>query len=220
MQAPRLLDLFCGAGGAAAGYAAAGFDVTGVDASAQPRYPFRFIRANALDFPLDGYAVIHASPPCQAYSKTRLIRNRDYPDLIARIRQRILSQHCLYVIENVPQAPLLNPVILCGSHFGLTASWPGTGLVGLRRHRAFEVNFFLPDPGPHDHSYPSVPVFGHSAGGNYDQYRGKGFSQLTRKVMGIDWMKRQELSQAIPPAFTEYVGKYLASALRNWSHGI
>lgn len=207
-MAPRLLDLFCGAGGAAMGYAHAGFEIIGVDAAPQPRYPFTFIKANALEFPLDGFDAIHASPPCKGYTKAR-IPGYQYPRTVDKVRDRLVTAGVPYVIENVPGAPLIDPVELCGSHFGLRAYWPGIGEVGLRRHRLFETSFPLPDPGPHDHRLRSIPVFGHSAGGNYPDYRGKGFAQACRDAMGIQWMKRDELSQAIPPAFTSYVGHYL-----------
>lgn len=210
---PKLLDLFCGAGGAATGYARAGFDVTGVDASLQPRYPYRFIRANALDFPLDGYAAIHASPPCQAYSVSRR-PDYQYPDLISRIRERLSQAGIPYVIENIPQAPLLNPVILCGSHFGLSTYWPEKQrLVCLKRHRGFETSFPLPSPGNHDHSLTALPVFGHGPSGGNWKLRGIGQARAAREVMGIDWMRRSELDEAIPPAYTEYVGKYLMTEL-------
>jgi DNA (cytosine-5)-methyltransferase 1 len=120
---PRLLDLYCGAGGAAIGYWRAGFDVTGVDIP-QPRYPFRFVQADALTFPLDGYDVVHASPPCQDSLSLRVLRRR-LPRLIPPTRARLRAWGGLYVIENVGRAPLTNCVTLCGSSFGL----------GVRRHR-------------------------------------------------------------------------------------
>ena len=134
-----------------------------------------------------------------------------------------------YVIENVPGAPLSDPVILCGSQFGLTSTWPGVGppgtprdpaKVGLRRHRGFETSFHLPDAGPHDHGYTAVPVYGYT---NNRLFRGKGlrgesFSDLRQEVMGIDWMEHEELNEAVPPAYTEHVGKALHRYLDSTSN--
>jgi len=215
---PKLLDLFSGAGGAAVGYWRAGFDVTGVDASLQPRYPFTFVRGNALEYPLDGYDAIHASPPCQCYSPGRRL-DYSYPDLVGRIRERLTAAGVPYVIENIPQAPLINPVILCGSHFGLSTYWPEKQRrVGLKRHRGFETSFPCPSPGLHDHSLTAVPVFGHGPSGGNHKLRGLGQAKAAREVMGIDWMRRAELDEAVPPAYTEYIGKYLASYLGD-AHG-
>jgi DNA (cytosine-5)-methyltransferase 1 len=137
---PRILDLFCGAGGASAGYARAGFDVVGVDLNPQPRYPFEFHQADALTFPLDGFDAIHASPPCQAYSTMRrgLWKDREHPDLIAPIRDRLIGADVPYVIENVEGARrlLVNPVLLCGTMFGLGTKEGNQ----LRRHRYFECS--------------------------------------------------------------------------------
>jgi hypothetical protein len=126
---PRLLDLFCGAGGAAVGYHRAGFDVVGVDINPQPRYPFEFHQADAMTFPLDGFDAIHASPPCQAYSHgTPPDKRSNHPDLLDATRDRLNAAGLPWVIENVPRAPLRSPVILCGSQFDLTAHDPATGL--------------------------------------------------------------------------------------------
>jgi DNA (cytosine-5)-methyltransferase 1 len=204
----RLLDLFCGAGGAAMGYHRAGFDVVGVDIRPQPNYPFEFIEADALEalryLDADGFDAIHASPPCQRWSsKTR--EPDAHPDLIAPLRpmlQLAASEGVPYVIENVPGAPLENPVQLCGSSFNL----------GVRRHRHFECSFpLLVPPCVHgtqarqyriyDHgrwyTSPIVHVFG--TGG------GKG-AEHWADAMGIDWMTRPELADAIPPAYTAYIG--------------
>jgi DNA (cytosine-5)-methyltransferase 1 len=222
---PLLLDLFCGAGGAATGYADAGFDVVGVDVERQPRYPFPFIQDDALaflDWMLAGnsdksFDAIHASPPCQGYSKLAVLhRNRSYPMLIEPVRDRLTATGLPYVIENVEGAPLINPVVLCGSQFALTCWWPGNGRVGLRRHRLFESNILIPDAGPHDHSLLSVPVYGHGgAPGNRKEFRGGGHSQACRDVMRIHWMNREELSEAIPPAYTAYIGWFLKLAIAN-----
>jgi len=194
----KLLDLFCGAGGTAWGYHLAGFtDITGVDILPQPKYPFTFIRSNALEFPLDGYDLIHASPPCQAYSKTHKITRAAHPRLIEPIRGRLLGSGTPYVIENVAEAPLRNPVMLCGRMFGLL----------LYEHRLFETSFPVIQPGHPEHvirqtkmGRPPEPdacmqVTGHFSG-----------AEEARKRMGISWMGRDELAQAVPPAYTEYIG--------------
>ena len=118
---PLLLDLFCGAGGAAVGYHRAGFDVVGVDNRPQPRYPYEFHQADAMTWPLDGYDVIHASPPCQAYANVTAWRGRpdSHPDLLAETRQRLEDSGRPWVIENVPEAPIRADYLMCGSAFGL-----------------------------------------------------------------------------------------------------
>lgn len=234
----RILDLYCGAGGAAVGYQRAGFEVVGVDIEDQPRYPFQFIQADALSGEVFDYAMnfadaIHASPPCQRYStlskRFRTDRLHGFPDLLGATRELLKATGLPYVIENVPGAPLNNPTILCGSQFNLTAMWPGVGppgtprepvRVGLWRHRGFETSFALPDPGPHDHSYTAVPVYGYT---NNRLFRGKGlngesFSDLREQVMGIDWMEHEELNEAIPPAYTEHIGQALYRYLDSTSN--
>src|SRR5665213_3193952 len=138
MSRPRLLDLFSGAGGAAVGYHRAGFEVVGVDIKPQPHYPFEFRQKDALwvleGETMEGFDAIHASPPCQAYSKARKLQGLRHPDLIASVRELLLAISLPYVIENVPGAPLRNPVLLCGEMFGL----------GVRRERLFETNVEMP----------------------------------------------------------------------------
>lgn len=209
---PRLLDLFCGAGGAAVGYARAGFEVVGVDLVAQPRYPFEFHQADALTFPLGGFDAIHASPPCQAHVKgfaaVNVARGREvgHIDAIVATREQLVATSLPYVIENVEGAPLRSPVRLCGSSFGLT----------VRRHRLFESNApIMALPCAHhlqtEAKYPTnwrphgerrlakaVQVYGNAAG-----------TDLWPAAMGIDWMTTAELAEAIPPAYTEFVGEYL-----------
>ena len=212
---PRLLDLFCGAGGAAMGYSRAGFDVIGVDVVDQPHYPFEFIKADALTFPLDWVPdAVHASPPCQAYSagkniwKGRLPDGR-HPDLVAPIRARLAAAGVPYVIENVVGAPLLNATMLCGDMFGL----------GVKRHRLFETSFFIWNPPVCRKRHPDffVSVFG---GGAKAKKSGRGLAKTNvvhaaaSTAMGIDWMTRDELSQAIPPAYTEHIGGFLLDHLR------
>lgn len=216
MTAPRLLDLFCGAGGAGMGYHRAGFEVVGVDIAPQPRYPFEFHQADALTFPLDGFDAIHASPPCQAYSIANNIHGRaDHPDLLPATRARLEAWGGPWVIENVPGAPMRNWVVLCGRAFGL----------GVKRHRWFESNVaLLVPPCPPGHPGDWVSVFGHTVltrghvigrakgGGNTIQ-RHHLSTEVGRTAMGIDWMTRDELSEAIPPAYCEHLGRQLIQAL-------
>lgn len=147
---PRLLDLFCGAGGAGMGYHRAGFDVVGVDIAPQPHYPFEFHQADALTFPFDvfGFAAVHASPPCQEYSVTRSLHRAEYPTLVEAVRARLLGTGLRYVIENVVGAPLTNCVTLCGSSFGL----------GVRRHRRFETNWTVWSPPQCRHDLQPAPI--------------------------------------------------------------
>lgn len=196
---PRLLDLFCGAGGAAMGYYRAGFEVVGVDIKPQKHYPFEFHQVDAMTYPLDGFDVIHASPPCQAFTLARVIHGNHHEDLLTPTRERLKSQATPWIIENVPNAPMNPSVILCGSYFGEPR---------LIRHRLFEssedIFGLLP---PCSHARETISVFGH--GGHV--YHGV---DNWREVMGIDWMNRDELSQAIPPAYTEFIGKQLIGQLR------
>jgi len=199
MAKPKLLDLFCGAGGAAMGYERAGFEVVGVDIKPQPHYPFEFHQADALSYPLDGFNVIHASPPCQAYVN---LSNGKHPKLIEPIRTRLQNNRTLYVIENVCSAPLENPILLCGSHFGL----------GVRRHRLFESpGLFLLNPDC-NHRRSVRAYYGHSGWlvwkGRQSIFRGS--IDQAPADMGIGWMKTWgELRESIPPAYTEFIGKHL-----------
>jgi len=218
---PLLLDLFCGAGGAAMGYHRAGFDVIGMDIRPQPHYPFQFVVGDALDLNPDWYVLrkavaIHASPPCQAYSAGARMREgyaKDHPKLIEPIRELILETGLPYIIENVPEAPLRSPVRLCGSSFGISS------VEGVRRHRAFESNLPLMVPpcvhGLHsmvvgvygDHPENSVIRKGHPA------IRARDIEHA-QQVMGIDWMPLwAELKEAIPPAYTQLIGEQLLEHL-------
>jgi len=200
---PRLLDLFCGAGGAAMGYHRAGFDVTGVDIAPQPSYPFTFVQADALAYPLDGFDVVHASPPCQAYSVLGNFGHDDYPDLYAAVRARIAAGRVPWAIENVPGAPYRQGVVLCGSMFGLQ----------VRRHRNFETSHLLLSPQcRHDTQPRTFTVCGHS-GGVLALRRPTGSADDWRRAMGIDWTTRDELAQAVPPAYTEWIGRELLAVL-------
>jgi len=210
MTKPKLLDLFCGAGGASMGYYRAGFEVEGVDIKPQPHYPFKFYQADALEFPLEGYDAYHASPPCQAYTKAgkQWRKNgRQYPDLIGAVRTRFEGEYRYWVIENVPGAPLFNPVILNGAMFGLR----------VHRKRLFENSFTVPFELQAQNKKPVkmgrpvrksddvIQPVGHLSGVAY-----------AREVMGIDWyMTQREIAEAIPPAYTEYIGGYLINAIKN-----
>jgi DNA (cytosine-5)-methyltransferase 1 len=210
MTRPRLIDLFCGAGGCSVGYHRAGFDVVGVDLHPQPNYPFEFHQADALEFPLDGFDAIHASPVCYLWSKMRDCRpgsKVDQPDLITPLRPRLQAAGVPYVIENVPGAPLRNPIQLCGSGFGMP----------LQRHRWFESNVGLWGvPCAHGQN-PWNPAYGHSTGRKRRRVPVIGEwrvpAQLQHEAMGIDWMTLPELTEAIPPAYTELIGAQLISAL-------
>ena len=213
---PRLLDLFCGAGGASMGYHRAGFEVVGVDIKPQPHYPFEFIQADALEFPLEGYDAYHASPPCQAFStiakQNRSIRPGKYshPDLIQQTRNRLVVMDKPYVIENVRGAPLLNHIQLCGSWFHLD----------LHRHRLFESNIALfGTPCSHYWQKPRFKTYDKRCGGKLSTvvpvygHNWQHKMELAKIAMGIDWMSDTEMNEAIPPAYTEYIGKYLLSQI-------
>ncbi len=222
-RAPRLLDLFCGAGGAAVGYHRAGFEVVGVDNRPQPNYPFDFIQTDALEFVANVGAAftryglidaIHASPPCQAFSTTASLHDNEYPNLVEPLRRLLLATGLPYVIENVQGAPLYNHVRLCGSSFGL----------GVRRHRLFEINPIPPMVPPCAHYLQPEPIDVTGTGGQTHEPRSDGGGGDHRKprnlahareVMGIDWMTRSELSEAVPPAYTEWVGEQLLTVSRH-----
>ena len=217
-MSPRLLDLFCGAGGAAMGYHRAGFEVVGVDIEPQPRYPFEFFQDDALGYlealirveVLEGveeFDAIHASPPCQAFSKAQALQGNEHPDLITPLRPLLKPTGLPWVIENVPGAPLVDPVVLEGQMFE-----------GLRVHRPrwFEANWPLAVPflrGPRPAS--NVKMGRRLMAGEWIQPVGH-FSDVpeARRAMGIEWMNRNELSEAIPPAYTELIGHQLLQHLR------
>lgn len=203
----RLLDLFCGAGGAAVGYHRAGFDeIVGVDTAFQKRYPFEFVQGDALEYVAEyghEFDLIHASPPCQAFT-TINVWKRDYPDLIAETRELLAAAGRPYAIENVPGAPLINPVVLCGAMFDLK----------VYRHRHFEVSPWLLMP-PHIPHRDNTPGAGRGLSD-------KGFISIAghmnnveycKIAMDIDWMVGSELSQAIPPAYTQYIGRQILPAI-------
>lgn len=218
---PVILDLFCGAGGAGRGYADAGFDVIGVDINPQPDYPFEFIRADVLsaDLPWDRVAAVHASPPCQIHSITGHGKavQRGHVDLIPQTRQLLESSGLPYIIENVPGAPLIDPVMLCGSMFGLGTTVPGFGSrwFELKRHRLFETNWPT-GPMPIDQCgrETAISVFGKGGKVNVfgmDWHAGK---EACKRAMGTPWITSQNgVSQAIPPVFTLFLSAGLLVTL-------
>jgi DNA (cytosine-5)-methyltransferase 1 len=203
----KILDLFCGAGGAAKGYADMGHEVLGVDINPQPNFPYRFIQADAVEI-LEGigpgeFDLIHASPPCQRYSTMtkRWGREGEHPDLVDPVRDHLLRIGGLWVIENVAGAPLRSPVTLCGSMFGLGDS-EGRG---LRRHRLFEASFPIPVPGPCVHRGQAVGVYGNPGGSSKrDGIRFASFANW-QEAMEIDWMTVREIGESIPPAYTRWI---------------
>lgn len=210
----KILDLFCGAGGASKGYANADFEVVGVDIKKQPHYPFEFIQSDweeALRI-LPGLwerekipFAIHASPPCQRYSKlTKKWGLQDnHPDLIAKVREELKLLKVPYIIENIEGAPLENPILLCGSMFNLGIPERNGE---LRRHRLFESNFEILAPKHPKHTGRSIGVYGHTGGKSNRDDITFWSAKDWQVAMQIDWMNRNELAQAIPPAYTEYIG--------------
>ena len=208
MIRPKLLDLFCGAGGAAMGYHRAGFDVTGVDNRPQPRYPFEFHQADAMTFPLDGWDAIHASPPCQDHMRGRNHALHGTAWMLDGTRQRLLAQPAPWVIENVPGAQMRVDLKLCGCMFDLP---------NLRRERWFETSWHAFDLRPPcQHLEPTMSVAGNSTGkkGEKEKFGRWPTKHDWRRSMGVDWMEITELAQAIPPAYTEYVGYQLLEHLK------
>jgi DNA (cytosine-5)-methyltransferase 1 len=212
MHRPKLLDLYCKAGGATKGYQRAGFHVTGVDIEPQPRYcGDAFVQADAIEYIIahgHEYDFIHASPPCLRYTRLNVLQGgKDYPDLIAATRAALIATGRPYVIENVVGAPLIAPVTLCGRMFGLP----------LYRHRLFECSFFLLTPSHPAHTERTTGYRGPDAQARRNALRrdaavvtvaGDNFHLADgRRAMGIEWMNRRELSQAIPPAYTEFIGR-------------
>jgi DNA (cytosine-5)-methyltransferase 1 len=209
MKRPLCIDLFCGAGGAAMGLYRAGFDLEGWDINPQPNYPFKFNQGNALEADLNSADLVWASPPCQAYTMATISHRKAgkvYPDLMAETRDKLVKSQKPYIIENTPGAPMRVNIILCGSMFGLN----------VIRHRWFEYSFncFLM-VNPCQHPENPCCVVGH---GTTSWARAKNGGKChtikeARKAMGIDWMTRQELSLAVPPAYSEYLGRAAMEAL-------
>lgn len=202
---PIAIDLFCGAGGAGMGLSRAGFDVVGVDIKPQPNYPFHFIQADVFDLPIDLslYDFIWASPMCQRYTPLNAYNKKDYPDQIEPVRKMLMATGKPYVIENVVQAPLINPITLCGTMFGLR----------VYRHRNFETSFPITAPDHPEHQKrcsrngyaPTADrPFMTITGGRHS----KGWLLAAAGVMGVRWMKAtREVCEAIPPAYSEFIGR-------------
>jgi DNA (cytosine-5)-methyltransferase 1 len=237
VKRPRCLDLFCSAGGVARGLQLAGFHVTGVDIKDQPRYCGDvFYQADAMTYPLDRFDMIWASPPCQRFSMMRTMHKREHADLLTPTRERFLKLDIPWVIENVPNAPLRpGSLMLCGTMFGL-----GVGDAELRRHRYFETPFLLIGPQCRhqraryfEDGVPKQRVCGVYSGGGRDRRRPRtvgvwgnaGGSSMRdgcqafsteewRVAMGIDWMTGKELSQAIPPAYSKWIGEQMLQRIQ------
>jgi len=233
MARPRLLDLFCCAGGAGMGYYRAGFDVVGVDIKPQPRYPFEFIQADCLGLDMDfvrSFDAIHASPPCQAHTSMKTMHNaREHLDLVPQTRDMLMASGLPWAIENVVGAPLVAPITLCGTMFGL-----GVEDADLLRHRLFELSHLMVFTPQCQHGQRdtigvyggharnrrrnrTIGVYGEGARDSRRKFD-KGVPDFTveqaRAAMGIDWMTLAELCQAIPPAYTEFVGRHLLAHLQ------
>lgn len=219
----RALDLFCGAGGASMGLNRAGFEVVGVDLTPQPRYPFSFILGDAFDADLSGFDFVWASPPCQAHTAMKAMHNaKVHPDLIPATREKLKSWGGFWTIENVMGAPLQKPVMLCGTMFRL-----GCDDAELRRHRIFEANFpLLKLDCRHGQRAAAIGVYGghlrNRKRARTNGVYGEGARDSVRKIdkgvadfgveagreaMGIDWMSVAELCQAIPPAYSQFIGQ-------------
>lgn len=223
-ERPRLLDLFCGAGGAAMGYHQAGFDVVGVDINPQPRYPFPFIQQDALTIDpsfVAAFDAIHASPPCQGYTELKSAPGtKGAPKLIGSTRAKLKASGLPYIIENVEGAAseMLSPIVLCGTMFGLTAEG-----CELRRHRLFESNIILFAPDCQHTDRPVVGVYGgharvrsarHGGRGTRDAWP-NGHKPVAAEAMGMDWATLAEMSEAIPPAYTYFLGRQLLAHVKS-----
>lgn len=215
----RILDLFSGAGGAGVGYRNAGFEVYCVDIEWHENPAGIFAKGDALEFLAKHHGefdAVHASPPCQRFSSMTKRHGRavveTWPDLIGPTRDMLNEIGIPYVIENVINAPLIDPVMLCGDMFHLKTTYEGN-LYRLRRHRNFETNWGLVAPEHHKHEGLTVGVYGHPGGSSTRD--GLRFPQFKNwgEAMGIDWMTVHEMAEAIPPAYTQYVGTQLLNHL-------
>lgn len=206
---PRLLDLFCCQGGASMGYSRVGFDVVGVDIDPQPRYPFEFHQADAVEFLREHaheFDAIHASPPCQAFTLAQKIRGNAHPDLIEPTRALLEAWGGPYVIENVPGAPVRADVKLCGDMFGIKTY----------RHRLFESNVALTAPAHRPHVHRTTKM-GRPPREDEHMHIVGNFSGVdrARSVMDMPWANRDGLREAIPPVYSEHIGRQLMAVVRN-----
>lgn len=221
---PKLLDLFSCAGGAGHGYSLAGFDVTGVDIAPQPRYPFKFIQGDAVEYLREHgheYDAIHASPPCQAFSAMRHMPDaKEHAELIEPTRELLEDLDVPWVIENVIGAPLNDAMVLCGTMFGL-----GAAGFSLQRHRQFETNFSIEAPDECDHSKPTIGIYGghvrcrstkfwRNTGADFPGYDKKALA--VEAMGGTDWMTMNQMSEAIPPVYAEYIGRQMQADI-HWA---
>jgi DNA (cytosine-5)-methyltransferase 1 len=206
----RILDLYCGGGGASYGYELAGWDVVGVDIAPQYKYKGEFIQADAIEYVRTHFRefdAIHASPPCQAYSLASMQfrkKGKKYVDLIADTRRELINTGLPYVIENVPGSPLIDPIELCGAMFG----------IATYRHRLFESNINLKAPPHPEHIAPNAKMGRPVKEGEYIQYIGH-FSgvKLVQQMTGLHWLGQKELAQSIPPQYTKFIGRQILDAL-------
>ena len=205
----RALDLFCGAGGASMGLKLSGFDeIVGVDHLPQPNYPFEFVQGNALKYPIDGFDFIWASPPCQCFTVYRNNRARiknTHEDLIEPTREKLTASGVYWAMENVPGSPLIDPIQLCGTSFGIP----------VRRHRLFETNFPVVPPACNHGAFTERRFPGSSNRPNGRTVCNVGEWRVPlavqRECMQIDWMTVPELSQAVPPVYSEFIGQNMPS---------
>jgi DNA (cytosine-5)-methyltransferase 1 len=225
---PKLLDLFSCAGGAGYGYSLAGFEVTGVDIDPQPRYPFKFVQSDAVEYLREHgheYDAIHASPPCQAFSAMKHMPDaKEHPELIEPIRELLETFDVPWVIENVVGAPLNDAMVLCGTMFNL-----GAAGFQLQRHRQFETNFDIEAPRGCDHSKPTIGIYGghvRCRSTKYWRNTGADFPGYDKKALAVEamggthWMTMNQMSEAIPPAYTNYIGRtmreIIAAGYKDW----
>lgn len=231
MTRPRVLDLFCGEGGSAYGWWLAGFDPVGVDAVEQPNYPFEFHKGDATTWPLDGFALVTGSPPCKEH--TELFRTLPAASAakhdtgwmlnhtIERFKAWQAATGVPWVVENVPGADVPGSLILCGKEFGLE-----TDQYALKRHRQFLSNVYLMGAGGCDGMHgpgekPIAGVYGDLANSTRpSRASGRGAARprasvsLARELMGMPWASAKGLSQAIPPAYTQFIGEQIMAHLR------
>ena len=233
---PKLLDLFCCAGGAGHGYEQAGFEVYSVDIDPQPRNPHPFHQGDAVDvlrrliagekfaftsrdgasveLGIEDFAAVHASPPCQAFSAMKHMPDaKEHPELIEPIRELLQKIDLPWAIENVVGAPLDGAIVLCGTMFDL-----GAAGFSLQRHRQFETNFDIEAPRECDHSKPTIGIYGghvRCRSTKFWRNTGADFPGYDKRALAVEamggtaWMTMNQMSEAIPPAYSQYVGRHM-----------